>query len=176
MRRLDRMPKGFLALAVVLCACATVTHSRSPTLQTSDSVAILPIVNYTETPLAGLRAEAIAESLMLASRFVTVRRYPSALNPETLFAPVERDAVARALDWAQEEGLAYALTGSVEEWRYRVGTEGSPVVGLTLRLIEVQSGAVVWTATGSRTGWGRAALAGVAQKLLRELLAPLRPR
>ncbi len=29
-----------------------------------DTVAVLPIVNYTETPQAGLRAEAIAESLL----------------------------------------------------------------------------------------------------------------
>jgi hypothetical protein len=45
-------------------------------------------------------------------------------------------------------------------------------VGLTLQLIEVSSGKVVWAAAGAKSGWSREALSAVAQKLMRNLLSP----
>ncbi|CAG9220909.1 hypothetical protein BCAR13_420163 [Paraburkholderia caribensis] len=51
--------------------------------------------------------------------------------------------------------------------------DGEPAVGLTFEVIDVQTGKVVWTGTGSRTGWSRDAVSGVAQKLERDLLSPL---
>ena len=95
------------------------------------------------------------------------------MNSESLFEPAEREAVARALDWARGEKARYALTGAVDEWRYKVGVDGEPAVGITLQVIDVQSGNVIWSAAGSRTGWSRDAVSAVAQKLLRELLSPL---
>lgn len=61
----------------------------------------------------------------------------------------------------------------MSEWRYKVGVDGEPAVGITLQVIDVPSGNVIWSATGSRTGWSRDAVSAVAQKLLRELLSPL---
>jgi TolB-like protein len=81
--------------------------------------------------------------------------------------------VTRALEWARGERARYALTGTVDEWRYKVGVDGEPAVGITLQVIEVQSGNVIWSAAGSRTGWSRDAVSAVAQKLLRQLLSPL---
>ena len=66
--------------------------------------------------------------------------------------------------------------GSVEEWRYKVGVDGEPAVGITLQLIDLPSGAVIWTASGSKTGWSREGLTATAQKLLVELTAPLSTR
>jgi hypothetical protein len=40
-------------------------------------------------------------------------------------------------------------------------------------VIDVESGKVLWSAAGSRAGWSRDALSGVAQKLEKQLLAPL---
>ena len=42
-----------------------------------------------------------------------------------------------------------------------------------LQVIDLQSGDVVWTATGARSGWSREALSAVAQKLMRDLLGDL---
>jgi hypothetical protein len=61
--------------------------------------------------------------------------------------------------------------GSVEEWRYKVGVDGEPAVGLTLAITDLDSGAVVYSASGGKSGWSREALSAVAQKLMRELLA-----
>ena len=84
------------------------------------------------------------------------------------------DATCRALAWARSRGASYAVTGNVAEWRYKNGPDGEPAVGLTLQIIEIPSGAVLWSAAGSRSGWGRESVSGTAQKLLRDLLADVR--
>lgn len=164
---------GAVGAALWLAGCAVTDVGRAPQMAPGDTVAVLPIVNYTETPQAGLRAEAIAESLLKTGGVANLKRYPAALNPETLFEPAERESVGKALEWARTERARYALTGAVQEWRYKVGIDGEPAVGISLQLIDVASGQVVWSATGSNSGWSRESLSGTAQKLLRRLLAPL---
>lgn len=164
---------GALGVALWLAGCAVTDVGRAPQIARGETIAVLPIVNYTETPQAGLRAEAIAESLLKTGGVASLKRYPASLNPETLFEPAEREAVGKALEWARAEKARYALTGAVQEWRYKVGVDGEPAVGISLQLLDVASGEVVWSATGSDSGWSRASLSGTAQKLLRRLLAPL---
>jgi TolB-like protein len=171
-RRWLAMAAG-VGAALALSACAVVDSSSAPAASATDAWVVLPIVNYTETPQAGLRAESIAASLLKARGFTNLKQYPASLNGESLFEPAEREAVTRALEWARGERARYALTGTVDEWRYKVGVDGEPAVGITLQVIEVQSGNVIWSAAGSRTGWSRDAVSAVAQKLLRQLLSPL---
>jgi hypothetical protein len=44
---------------------------------------------------------------------------------------------------------------------------------LTIRVIAIPSGAVVWSATGAQSGWSTGSLSGTAQKLLRELISKI---
>jgi TolB-like protein len=159
---------------VFLTACTTVQVGRTVKVDANAKWAVLPFVNYTETPQAGLRAESIAESVMRASSDLNMQRYPSNLATETLFESMDRKQLDLALNWARQEKRQYALTGSVEEWRYKVGVDGEPAVGITLQVIEVSSGKVMWTATGGSTGWSRESLPGVAQKLMVKLLEPVK--
>ncbi|SAK46609.1 hypothetical protein AWB81_00496 [Caballeronia arationis] len=163
-----------LAAALTLNACAVVDHGDAVTgVSKDDSFTVLPIVNQTETPQAGQRAASIAQSLLASSGFRQMTRYPATGDEENLFDPARPDAAAKALDWARSQKIRYALTGTVTEWRYKVGVDGEPAVGLTFDVIDVESGKVLWSAAGSRAGWSRDALSGVAQKLEKQLLAPL---
>lgn len=164
---------GWLLWFAVLTGCTTISVQERPKLDSAATWALLPIMNFTETPQSGLRAEAILESLLRSGGINSLKRYPANLNTESLFDPLERKAIEQALAWAKNEKFRYAMTGSVEEWRYKVGVDGEPAVGITLQLIDIPSGAVIWTASGSKTGWSREALSAVAQKLLTELSAPL---
>ena len=164
---------GILALVAVLAGCSTVDVGRAPMLEAGAQWGLLPFANHTETPQAGLRAEAIAENVLRAHGVRNIRHYPAALNTETLFEPMDRKQLDAALEWARAENLKYALTGSVDEWRYKVGIDGEPAVGMTLQLIDVASGDVIWAASGGKSGWSREALAAVAQKLSRTLLSPV---
>lgn len=163
------IPAGALSLS----GCTTVSTQASPALPKDAQWALLPLMNYTETPQAGLRGEAILESLMRTGGFRTLVRYPSGLNKESLFEPLSRQAIDQSLSWAKKEGIRFAITGAVDEWRYKVGVDGEPAVGLTLQVIAVNDGAVLWSAAGSKTGWSRESVAAVAQKLIAQLTQPL---
>ena len=84
--------------------------------------------------------------------------------------PGEREQRQAALSWAQEQGIRYALAGTVEEWRYKVGVDGEPAVGVTLQIVDVATGDTLWSGAGGKSGWSREALAAVAQQLIRDLL------
>lgn len=56
------------------------------------------------------------------------------------------------------------------EWRYKSGMDGEPAVGMTLEIVDIESGRGIWSAGGARTGWYWDAVSGVAQKLIRKLL------
>lgn len=156
-----------------LVGCAQVEYRQladAPARQAG--FALLPFNNLSESPQAGERAEVIALSL-LRQNGVRIEGYPPRLGADPL-AGVARDSQKSAEDWARGAGHRYALTGSVTEWRYKVGVDGEPAVGLTLTLLDLHNGQPVWTASGARTGWSREALSAVAQRLLQAELNGLR--
>jgi TolB-like protein len=161
-----------VALLALLASCSTLdVGSKPPVLANAGELVVLPIANYTETPDAGQRAESIAQSILHQKGFV-VRSYPNEDGANSLIGSVDR-AQTQALTWAHTTGAQYALSGSVQEWRYKVGVDGEPVVSLTFNLVNLKTGAIVWSATGSRSGWSRSSVAGVGQTLIRQLLSPL---
>lgn len=155
---------------VWLAACSTIDRGHAPALQRDASWVVLPFANHTETPLAGNRAEAIAEALLHAKGVGRVQRYPAGTQQEALFDAGDTKRQQEALSWAREKQAQYALTGSVDEWRYKVGVDGEPAAGVTLQIVEVSSGNVLWSGAGGKSGWSREALSAVAQKLIRDLL------
>lgn len=158
------------ALLGLLGACSTLDQGKSPALERNANWAVLPFENHTETPMAGSRAESIATALLSSRGIGAVKRYTGEAQQETLFDG--RDAKRRedALAWTRSEGVRYALLGAVDEWRYKVGVDGEPAVGVALEIVDVDSGATVWSGAGGQSGWSREALSAVGQKLIRKLL------
>lgn len=156
-----------------LAACTTVDIGPPPAIDRGAKWVLLPIMNHTETPQAGLRAEAIVDGVLRANGVRDLRRYPAGLNNESLFEPLDRKQFDAALAWAKGAGARYAVAGAVDEWRYKVGIDGEPAVGLALNVIDVASGEILWSGAGGKTGWSRESLSGVAQRLTRQLLLPI---
>ena len=157
-------------IALVLSACSTLDRGNAPELERQATWVVLPFANHTETPLAGNRAEAIAQALLHAQGVGKVLRYETGPQQEALFDAGDSKRQQEALDWARERQARYALTGAVDEWRYKVGVDGEPAAGVTLQIIDVASGDILWSGTGGKSGWSREALSAVAQKLIRDLL------
>lgn len=157
---------------LVLTACSTIDTGAAPALDSSANWVVLPFANHTETPLAGNRAEAIAMALLhnKVGKAGKVQRYVPSTQQEALFDTGDAKRQQDALSWAREQQARYALAGAVDEWRYKVGVDGEPAVGLSLQILDVASGDILWTGTGGKSGWSREALSAVAQKLTRELL------
>ncbi|MBK7281855.1 penicillin-binding protein activator LpoB [Candidatus Aalborgicola defluviihabitans] len=155
---------------LMLGACSTLDRGEPPTIERQASWVVLPFANHTETPLAGNRAEAIALALLHAQGVGKVQRYESTAQQEALFDTADSKRQQDALEWARERKARYALAGAVDEWRYKVGVDGEPAAGVTLQIIDVASGDILWSGTGGKSGWSREALSAVAQKLIRDLL------
>jgi TolB-like protein len=175
--KLKYWPACAAVVAGLLGGCSTVDVSSSgPGFSAGDGLAVLPIVNYTETPDAGQRARSIAQSILYQKGFTQLQAYPQEDATDLLMSGGPDRVQRQALEWARNNGSRYALTGAVQEWRYKVGLDGEPVVGLTLNVVDLSNASVVWSATGSRSGWSRSSLAGVGQELIKEMLGPLSAR
>ena len=167
-----RYQAGSLLLIVLLGACSVLDHSPAGVrFDKQAKWVLLPIVNNTDTAQAGLRAEAVTEALLRARGVANLTIYPPALNRDTLFEPAERKVQDEAIKWARGSGARYVVYGAVDEWRYKVGIDGEPAVGITLYVMDLASGAVAWSGAGAKTGWSREALSAVGQQVIRELLA-----
>jgi TolB-like protein len=156
--------------AAALVGCSTVDRGPAPSLQREASWVVLPFDNHTETPMAGQRAEAIAEALLHAKGVGDVKRYVDSPSQDALFGGSNASNRDSSLSWARDLGASYALNGAVDEWRYKVGVDGEPAAGVTLRIIDVKTGTTLWTGAGGKSGWSREALSSVGQKLIRGLL------
>ena len=165
-----------LSLLVALTAgCASTIQSTIGQTRPDREArwAVLPIANNTDTPQAGLSAESMVEHQLRALGIIQLQRYPAALSRDSLFEPTERKVTDEALAWAKEQGIRFVVLGSVEEWRYKVGIDGEPAVGVTLQVRDMSNDQVVWSASGAKSGWSRQSLAAVAQSLLTELFGQM---
>jgi hypothetical protein len=158
-------------LMLGLGACAIQSSQPGVSLPRSGSWVLLPLVNYSQAPQAGERAEQILYSV-LARQGLTPAPYPRASSEELPLLD-DGERLQQALQWARQRGASYAISGSVEEWQYKSGLDGEPAIGITLKVIEPASGQILWTASSARAGWSRESLAGAGQRVLEALVEEL---
>ena len=173
MQRIKFILLSLTTLLTVACSTTIQSTTDHDVLDAQAKWAILPIANNTDTPQAALSAEAMLEHQMRRRGITSLLHYPAMLSHDSLFEPTERKVSEEAQKWAREQGVRFALTGSVDEWRYKVGIDGEPAVGVTLKVIDLTDERVVWSASGAKSGWSRDALSAVAQTLFTDLLASL---
>ena len=162
-----------LVLSVMLMAgCSSFTGKTSPALSRDAQWGIVPLVNYSQTPQAGERSEQILLSV-LSSKGLQPQVYPASVQGEQALLD-DNERLNSALEWARQQKLDYVVAGSVEEWQYKNGLDGEPAVGISLRVLDADSGRVLWSKSGARAGWSRESLAGTAQKVLDTLVGALR--
>ena len=167
-----------LLLLLVLIAllstagCVTLQQGGSA-VSFQDEWALLPFVNNTETPYAGERAEAIVAALLYARGVRRLERPVIETKSEELGLDRGEKRQREALEWAKQNKVRYVLSGTVNEWRYKVGLDGEPVAGFTLQVLELPAGRVVWSGTAGKSGWSRDAVSSVAQQLLERLLGKI---
>ncbi len=160
---------------LLLSACASTVKSvhRTVPLNVAARWVMLPVANYAEAPQAGERVEALLETVLHGEGVATLDRYPPIKEDDTHLIMSDRQRYEESLAWARGQHYDYAVTGSVEEWRYKSGLDGDPAVGLTIRVIQPGTNRVLWSASGTRTGGGAGNVSGTALELLGILLDDL---
>jgi hypothetical protein len=168
---MKRIILSLLLAVMILPGCTTLQQAERGNVIPGDKEwAMLPFINNTETPYAAERAEAITQSLMYARGFQKLTMVQTDLKEEDMLPDRGTKRYRQGLEWARKQGIHYAITGTVTEWRYKVGLDGEPVVGMTLMVMELPEGKVLWSGSGGRSGWSRDAVSSVAQQLLQSLV------
>ncbi|HNP01245.1 MAG TPA: DUF4136 domain-containing protein [Agitococcus sp.] len=155
----------------LLQGCSTLhTTPKITKLDTSAQWVLVPSINNTETPQAGARLDSITASLLRVNGVNQLSVYQSNTNNESLFDLADRRNQEQALNAVKSTGAKYAVAASVDEWRYKVGLDGEPAAGVTVNIIDLSTGQVVWSGTAAKTGWSREAVSAIAQKTVDQLL------
>ena len=160
-------------MMMFLCACTgSVINSSAPVpINMHDRMAVLPFSNHTETPLAGERAKSITAALLESKCVYNLAVYQNHYQGRILFPGMNKvDSQRALLRWARRVHARYVMTGSVNEWSYKVGLDGEPVVGVSMQLIDLCAGQIIWTSVGSMSGGSRTAVSTLAQDLMNTML------
>jgi hypothetical protein len=166
---------NLLLIAILLgavSACTVIDKHGMESFDVKKTWILLPFQNHSGTPRAGDKAEEIVATLLRSQGIDTLQVYQHATEKEEIWPILDdKHRQEEALKSARQNNFYYGITGSIEEWAYKTGVGGEPAVGLTIRIIEIPSGKVVWSATGAKSGWGAETVSGTAQKLLNDLLS-----
>jgi peptidoglycan hydrolase-like protein with peptidoglycan-binding domain len=143
---------------------------QSPQLETPHPIAVTPLRNLSQTPLAGEKAEQTLMTLLLERKVIT--QSPPNRPGQSLAALLDTDTADKQIRaWLNQNNFDYVLSGAVNEWGYSKGIAGDPSVSITLWIAPAHNpDQMLWRATGSRIGFGYKNIAALAQDVLAELL------
>lgn len=160
---------------LILAGCMKINSSQTVQTMPNSRWGIAMFTNNTEIPQAGYRAMNITSGVLRSKGVRYLALYPTVGNCSKLIVcPNSTPSVASVLRWARGQGLHYLMMGAVNEWDYKVGLDGEPIVGVSLQLYHVGSGAMMWSSVGSKIGTSRSGLAVIAQDLINKMLICLK--
>lgn len=167
-----------IAGLLMLSGCSSTLHqSGRVSAPLAETWVVIPFVNNTETPFAAERAESITAALLYARGVQRVVTAPQDVSGDAELLPdrgLKRSQ--QGVEWAKKKNIRYALSGTVTEWRYKVGLDGEPVAGMTLQLIDLTNDTVIWSGSAGKSGWSREAVSAVAQQVLEKLITTIELR
>lgn len=158
----------FIFFILLFTACSSIVHKKSASLSASKTYAIASFWNYTETPMAGLRAASIVESV-LSKQNIAIHSLIDGADDVSL-KKTKRELYNLQKEQAKNMNANYLITGSVQEWQYKTGIDGEPVVSYTIKVIDLASNAIIFNAVGAKSAWGHKSIGVVAQEIAKELI------
>ena len=152
-------------LVVLLSACATmVVNSDNSRLQKNGSYLVAVFKNFTETPHAGLRVSSMIDSIMASKGYKTYN------TSEIFKSNGNNKNIDKLIRRAKRKDIEYVISGTVNEFRYKTGIEGEPAVGISIFVYNTSDEKLVWSSTGSATGWSNQSRTTILQNLINRLI------
>jgi len=155
-------------LLFLITGCSTVINKKNTSLPQDKKYAIASFWNYTETPMAGLRASTIVESVLAQKNISLV----SLIGGGDEIAKSKSKAIFLHKQKALALGMNadYLVIGNVQEWRYKTGIDGEPVVSYSIKVVDLKSSNIIFNGVGAKSGWGHKSIGVVAQEIAKELI------
>lgn len=165
------MKKLTLILSLsIFVSCATfINTSTPPSINKKSKIAILPLINNSETPMSGFKAKNIIENEFYSKGFYIIPL--ESFYSDENFSEKE---IKEALFQLKEKGADYAIYGYINEWRYKSGADYEPAISLTVNIYDIKSEKIIWSAGGSKTMSSYKSVGITAQKLIKNLLSPIK--
>lgn len=178
-KRVNQFSLRNLLLVMILLgavsACTVIDEHGMNAFESSKTWILLPFQNHSGIPRAGDKAEEILATLLRSKGIDNLQVYQNKTEKEDIWPILDdKNRQEDALNSAKKAHFNYGVTGSIEEWNYKTGVGGEPAVGLSIRIIEMPTGKVVWSVTGAKSGWGADTVSGTAQNLFNDLLSNLK--
>ena len=158
---------------IILSACSSIVNKKSIQLPTDKQYVISSFWNYTETPMAGLRASSIVESVLAKEQIHLTSLVDG--SDEMGEVKSKHKFMQNKKDKAKSLGADYLVIGDVQEWRYKTGIDGEPVVSYSIKVIELKSDKIIFNSVGAKSGWGHKSIGVVAQEIAEELIPKFIP-
>ena len=159
---------GLFLLIFFNTSCSSIVNKQDIVLSLDKRYAISSFWNYTETPMAGLRVATILESVLAQKGLSFVSLIEGA---EEIALVKSKEAFLRAKkERAKKMNIDYLITGNVQEWRYKTGIDGEPVVSYNINIIDLKRDNIVFSGVGAKSAWGHKSIGVVAQEIAMELI------
>ena len=162
------MVLGLTFSILIITACSTMIQKQNIKLPLDKKYAIASFWNYTETPMAGLRASTIIKSVLAKDGLSLISLIGGSdeiesVKSKKLFLETKKEE-------AKKLGAEYLITGDVQEWRYKTGIDGEPVVSFSINIINLKTDSVLFDGVGTKSAWGHKSIGVVAQEIAKDLM------
>ncbi len=142
--------------------------SNNVVINKNSIVAVIPLINNSETPMSGFKAKNIIENELFVKK---INVYTTDFNLENDY--FTESQLKEIISSFKTKNIDYLIYGYVNEWRYRSGIDSEPAVSLTLNLYDLKNDKVIWSASGSLTRSSYQSVGTVSQKLIKKLLSSI---
>ncbi len=146
----------------------TVVNRKNINLPLDKKYAISSFWNYTETPMAGLRASTIVEGVLAQKNITAISLIGG--GDEIAISTTKKSFLTKKIKEAKTVGADYLIIGNVQEWRYKTGIDGEPVVSYGIKIINLQDNSTVFNGVGAKSAWGSKSIGVVAQEIAKDLI------
>lgn len=143
-------------------------HKKPASLSSDKVYAITAFSNYSQTPKAGLSAASIVESVLAEENIVVHSIIIGSEDVKSKKSQEELFAIQKAK--AKQLKADYLITGDVQEWRYKTGIDGEPVVSYSIKVIDLKNSAIVFNGVGAKSSWGHKSIGVIAQEIAQDLI------
>jgi len=161
----------FFIFLLFFVSCSGFKNTSGPILIKNKSlVCVLPFINNSETPMAGLKAKNIVENFLFTKEIEI--KDCEIIGDDSL---TDKD-IKDYIESLKSKNIDFVFFGYVNEWRYKAGVDFEPAVSLTINLYDLKNDKLIWSSSGSKTSSSYNSVGIVSQKLIKKLLSSIKSK
>lgn len=168
---------GVVLVGAGLAGCASSSEVRHGSARSSlggaSRVLLAPLHNATPDETAGRAVTELTATALLAHGIPLAQTEASLLRGRAL---VEEGKEAELLELARSLQCTHVLFGTVTEYRYKSDLDGSPIVSVTMRMVDAGDGTTLWQGTSTKMIQYFGSLSRTAQLAVDNLLQQMSGR